>query len=449
MSVLARLKTALGFQTKRTLSTVDDSRGWRVLYDYGTSMTAWQKDLTIDRDQVLSNWAVWACATLIASDIGKCSIRLMEKSKDIWEEISSAAFTPVLLKPNGYQTRQQFMESWTLSKLLFGNAYILLKRDNRKVVVEMHVLDPCRVTPLIAEDGTVLYQLMQDDLPRLNDPTFAVPASEIIHDRFNCLFHPLVGLSPIFSSGLAATQGQKIGINAAKFFENMSRPSGILTAPGAISNETATRLKESWDANYSGDKIGKVAVLGDGLKYEQMSVTASDAQMVEMAKFSAEMICATFHVPAFKIGAGTIPAGQKVADLNEIYYADCLHGLMDAIQTLLAQGLGLDPVQRSVKFDLHDLLKMDMASLMSVLKTGIDAAIYSPNEARQKLNLPAVAGGEAPLSQQQNWSLAQLADRGAIPDASTVSAPEPEEEPEEEMRSFFDTLVKGLQVEHA
>lgn len=432
MSSLVQLQSGLFVpaEQKRALSSVDDSRGWRVLYDYGTSMTAWQKDLTIERDQVLANWAVWACVTLIAGDIGKVNLRLMDRNKDIWEETSSPAFSPVLQKPNGYQTRQQFMESWVLSKLLFGNTYVLLTRDNRGVVVQMHVLDPCRVVPLIAEDGSVYYELMDDDLAKVSE-RLAVPASEIIHDRFNCLYHPLVGLSPIFSSGLAATQGQKISLNAAKFFENMSRPSGILTAPGAISDATALRLKESWDTNYTGDKIGKVAVLGDGLKYEQMSVTASDAQMVEMAKFSAEMICATFHVPAFKIGAGTIPAGQKVADLNEIYYADCLHGLMDAIQTLLGNGLGLEPEKRCVRFDLHDLLKMDMASLMTVLKTGIDAAIYAPNEARQKLNLPPVDGGEAPLSQQQNWSLAQLADRGAIPDASAVAAP-PEEVSEDE-----------------
>ncbi|WP_416380911.1 hypothetical protein, partial [Klebsiella pneumoniae] len=34
-----------------------------------------------------------------------------------------------------------------------------------------------------------------------------VPAREVIHDRFNCLFHPLIGLSPIYAAGLAAMQG--------------------------------------------------------------------------------------------------------------------------------------------------------------------------------------------------------------------------------------------------
>ncbi|WP_349816139.1 hypothetical protein [Escherichia coli] len=37
-----------------------------------------------------------------------------------------------------------------------------------------------------------------------------VPAREVIHDRFNCFFHPLIGLPPVYAAGLAATQGHHI-----------------------------------------------------------------------------------------------------------------------------------------------------------------------------------------------------------------------------------------------
>lgn len=445
MNNLVQLKSGLFVPetTKQALSTVDDTRGWQILYDYNTSMSAWQKDLVIDRDAVALNWTVFACETLIASDIAKCSQKLMMKEGDIWVEAESPSFSPVIKKPNHFQTRQQFIESWVLSKLSWGNTYVLKQRDNRGVVVGLYVLDPCRTIPLVSESGDVFYRLYKDDLSQVREDYLAVPASEIIHDRFNCLFHPLVGLSPILASGLAATQGLKIQTNSAKFFENMSRPSGILTAPGSISDEVAGRLKTSWDSNYSGEKVGKVAVLGDGLKYEAMGISAVDAQMVEQAKFSAEMICSTFHIPAFKIGAGTIPAGQKVEDLNQIYYADCLHAHMDAIQTLETEGFGLDVkkegVQYAVRFDLDDLLKMDSSTQINVIQASINAAVMSPNEGRRKLNLPPVKGGEAPLSQQQNWSLAQLSDRGAIPDAPSVAAP-----PKEDEKSILDKMLCAL-----
>jgi phage portal protein BeeE len=142
--------------------------------------------------------------------------------------------------------------------------------------------------------------------------------------------------------------------------------------------------------------------------------------MVEQLKMTAEMVCTVHHVPAFKVGAGTIPAGQKVEDLNQIYYSDCLHALMDAVATLLTYGLGLDTPKESrtysVRFDLEDLLKMDSASFISYLKEAVDASIMSPNEAREKIGLPPVAGGDSPMIQQQNYSLAAIDKRDKAPD---------------------------------
>lgn len=393
------------------LSSIDQSRGWFTLFDTSGSFS-WQQDEEINRDAVLANWALFSCMTLIAGDIAKCSIKLMEKVDGIWKETESPAFSPVLRKPNRYQTRQQFIDAWMTSKLGYGNAYVLLQRDARGVVVAMYVLDPARVQTLVAENGEVYYQLFRDDLSGLREDFPAVPASEIIHDRFNCLFHPLQGLSPIYACGLAAVQGSAIQRNSSKFFQNMSRPAGILTAPGAISNETAERLKTNWQSNYGGENFGKVAVLGDDLKFQAMAATAADSQMVEQMKLSAEMICSTFHVPAFKIGAGTIPAGQKVEDLNQIYYADCLHALMDAVATGISEGIGLGyPVGgrwMCVKFDLDDLLRMDQASYANVLGTYVDKGLMAPNEGRRKINLPPLLGGDTVYMQQQDFPLDQV-----------------------------------------
>lgn len=423
----------------RTRTSVDGS-GWVLLSD--TYAGSWQQDVQADRDTVLANWAVFSCITLIAQDIAKLCLKLMQRDGDIWTESSNPAYSPVLRKPNAWQTLQQFIECWLLSLLSYGNTYVLKQRDQRGIVVAMYILHPQRVRTLVADDGSVLYDLSQDELSGVRDYQVAVPASEIVHDRINCLFHPLVGLSPIFANGLAAAGGLSINSNLAKFFANMSRPSGLLTAPASISDEVAGRLKTQWHENYGGKNVGKVAVLGDGLKYEAMGISPVDAQMNELLKSSAEMICSTFHVPAFKIGAGTIPAGQKVADLNQIYFSDCLQARMVAIERLLSEGLRLDPAEYCFKFDLDGLLMMDQVSFSGVLGTYVDKALMSPNEGRRRLNLPPVAGGESPLAQQQDYSLAALAKRDAKPDpfgadASNTAAdppgtpadPPPDEDP--------------------
>lgn len=371
---------------------------------------------------------VFACMTLIASDLGKLCLKLMEKVGDIWQETTSPAFSPVLRKPNRYQTRQKFIEQWIISKLSQGNTYVLKERDGRGVVVAMYVLDPCRVRPLVALDGSVYYQLMQDNLATVPENMMAVPASEIIHDRMVCLFHPLVGVSPIFACGLAATQALRIQQNSAKFFENMSRPSGVLTAPGEISDATAARLKANWEDNFTGAKIGKVAVLGDGLKYEAMTVNAVDAQLVEQLKLSAEQICATFHVPAYMVGAAAPPAYNNIEALNQQYYSQCLQALIESVEACLDEGLGLTTITGKMlgtEFELDDLLRMDTATMTAALKDQVAAGIAAPDEARRRLNLPPVPGGKTPYLQQQNYSLAALDKRDSSPDPFAKATPPP------------------------
>ena len=387
---------------------------------------AWQKNETWTNESVLAHYAVYACVTLIANDIGKLRPRLMQLGADgIWTETVSPAFSPVLKKPNNYQNHIQFKQWWQTSKLTNGNAYGLKQRDQRGVVTSIYLLDPCRVLPLVAEDGSIYYQLSNDNLNRVGDGV-TVPASEIIHDRMNCLFHPLVGVSPLYACALAACQSLKMQSDSSTFFANGARPGGILSAPGAISDETAARLKAHWDANYTGTNAGKVAVVGDDLKFQQMRMTAVDSQLIEQFKLTAEMICTAFHVPGFKVGVGAMPTGQKIADLNQIYYSDCLQSLIEEWEACMDDGLSLPTnPPYGIELDLDGLLRMDLGSLVETLAAAVGGGIMAPDEARKRLNMASVEGGATPYLQQQNFSLAALAKRDsqADPFATTPATP--------------------------
>src|SRR4029077_14364872 len=116
-------------------------------------------------------------------------------------------------------------------------------------VTALHVLDPMRGQPLVPDDGSVFYRLSSDNLIGIGEIT--VPAREIIHDRMNCLFHPLVGTPPVFASGLASMLGLNAQKESALVCQNASTPGGILTAPGEISQVEEQRLKEQWENRFS------------------------------------------------------------------------------------------------------------------------------------------------------------------------------------------------------
>lgn len=420
---------------------------------------AWQRNIVCERESILAFGAVYACVTRIANDIAKLPINLVELTGDgIWTAVGTASpYWAVLRKPNHWQNRIQFITQWLLSKLITGNTYVLKERDARGIVTALYVLDPSRVSVLVASDGGVYYRLAKDDLSQIGDQ-ITVPGTEMIHDRMNPLFHPLVGVSPLYAAASSATQGIQIQRNSIKFFSNMSKPGGILTAPAKISDDNAKRIKEYWEAGFTGENAGRVAVLGDGMKYEQLAVPAVEAQLAEQLKLTKEDIAGIFAMPLYKIGAGPVPANNNVEALNQQYHSDCLQTHLESIELCLDEGLGLDKVPGKVygcEFDLDVLLRMDSATQIKTLAEGVGAAIYSPNEARRRMNLPPVDGGETPYLQQQNYSLAALDKRDSQDDPFAKEPPPAlaesagEQENPEVVEAAFVGFVKSLELELA
>ena len=171
---------------------------------------------------MLAFYAIFSCITLISNDIGKLRPTVQRKVDNIWVEDDGNDY-PVLKKPNGFQNHIQFKQYWMHSKLINGNTYALKVRRGREVV-ELMLLDPQRVTPLVSDNGDVFYRLNEDKLSGLDSGQVVVPASEIIHDRINCLYHPLVGLSPVYAAGTSASMALSIQKGNKGFFDNNSNP---------------------------------------------------------------------------------------------------------------------------------------------------------------------------------------------------------------------------------
>jgi len=279
----------------------------------------------------------------------------------------------------------------------------------------LFVLNPYLVTPLVSDDGSVFYRLGRDNIAGLDEDVL-VPASEIIHDRWNCIFHPLVGISPLYASSLSASQGLRIQGNSVSFFRNSSNPGGILTAPGHIPMQQAEEMKQRWEENFSGENNGRVAVLGNGLTFQQIGITAVDAQLIEQLRWTGEVVCSTFHVPPYKIGIGPMPTYQNIQSLNVEYYSQCLQVLLESGEVCMDEGLEMN-TNWGTEFDIDNLLRMDSVTQADVAKTLTSAGLLEIDEGRERfLSLGPTPGGNAAYLQMQNYSLAALARRDASQD---------------------------------
>lgn len=453
-SIFSTITSALT-EKRAPLQSVDGRRGGWLPIIQEAFPGAWQQNIEVRAADVLAFPTAYRCVTLIASDVAKLRVLLVQRDGDgIWTETTSPAYSPVLRKPNPFQTRIQFYETWMISKLTHGNTYVVKARDGRGVVTGLYVLDPNRVDPLIAADGSLFYRLRADELSGLKEDVIA-PAREIIHDRMNPLHHPLVGTSPIYAAGLAAVQGRRIQEESAHFFGNGAKPGGFLTSDQEIGDESAREIKENWATSFTGKNAGKIAVLADGLKYEAIHVNAHDAQMIEQLKWSAETVCSVFGVPGYKVGVGSAPSLNNVEALDNQYYAQCLQTHFEHIELLLDEGLGM-PDGLGTEFDLADLMRLDSKTQMEVLDKA--KGKMTPNEQRKRLNLKPVPGGDTVYMQEQDHSLAALAKRDARDDPfakgpAPAPAPDPapandnaeaQAEAEAQARAALDVITKGL-----
>jgi HK97 family phage portal protein len=385
---------------------------------------AWQNNQELRLETALSNPVVFRCVSLIATDVGKLPLRLMAvDGNGIWHETTSPAFSPVLRTPNRYQTPAQFFETWMISKLLWGNTYVLKDRDARGVVTALYVLDPCRVKPLVSPEGAVYYELQVNELAGILSTAgpLVVPARELIHDRWNCAFHPLVGLSPLYACGGAASQGNAIQSASTAFFSKGGQPSGVMMPPDPtieMDQATIERLSATW----KGLGPGGTAFLGRLFKYEPVGSSAVDAELTAQLGMTAKTIAGCFGVPISMVDSSQQPpyANSEASTLQ--YHSQCLQTHLTAIEVLMDAGLEL-PAPYGTEFDLDDLIWLDVGTRTKAAHDAIGAGAMTPNEARRKyFGLGPVPGGDTPYLQQQYVSLESLSNRDL---GVTAPAPAP------------------------
>lgn len=400
--------------------------GWPGGWPREFTTGAWQRNLTCQTEDLTAFSAVYACVTIISGDIAKLGLNLWrELERGGREKAVTHPYWRLFHHPNDWQTVVEFIQQWVTSVLLTGNAYVLMRRDARGVVSSMHVLDPRRVRVYVTEQGEPVYRVAQDTLADVVTLEELVPARDMIHDRMNPLFHPLVGVSPIISAAGAAAAGNHILEQSGAFFGAMSRPSGLLIpqTPGLLTPQQQKDLKEAWTANYGGAaNAGKVAVLPAHMTWTAMTMTAADSQLIDQLKFSVEDVARAYRVPGFMLGDLTKVSYRNAEQLTRIYHQGCLQYHLERIEWRLDASLEL-ATDISAEFDLAALFRMESDVRATTAKSWLDAGVKAINEVRAEEGLPPVKGGEKPRLQAQYQPL------DAPAPAAPASAPPPPQDP--------------------
>lgn len=284
-------------------------------------------------------------------------------------------------KPNRWQTPSQFKRMMEAHVQLRGNAYAFMGRDSRGRVSSLTPLNPDRVEVKQLDDLSLVYKYTRPDGRQTlftQDEIFRVMGLSL---------DGVTGLSVLAYAreaiGLSLAQDQ----HGAAVFRNGANMTGAFSLPeGRTLSETqiASLRAQLNDFRQGGAREASAIVLEDGMKYQQMGLSAQDAEWIEARKFSRTDICMFFDVPPHMIGItdGNTQLGSSIEQQTQGYVTfsleDSFVGWEEAI------GLHcLDWVNNPelyARFNRNALVRGDIKTRWAAYVSAMQWGVKSPND---------------------------------------------------------------------
>lgn len=400
----------------------------RKMADYVRSLTIREPDAWIDRSRMgdagevvtdstaLSLSAVWACRNLICGTIASLPLMVYRTAPDGSRAVARDHPLYRILhdSPNFEQTAVDWLDFVTSAIELRGNAHARIRRDGSRIV-SLVPIHPDRVTVQRKADGSLEYR-WSDDKGR----QFTEVETDILHIR-GPGGDSLGGMSTLQFGRNAFSLARAADRAAAGMFKNGLRPSGVVTFEQWLSKEQRELADTALVEKYAGAmNAGRPMVLEGGTKWQQITISPEDAQMLESRAFSVEEICRFFLVPPFMIGhtekSTSWGTGLEQQTLGFLKFS--LRYRLKRIEQAMEKQL-LTPADRAagvrIEFNIEGLLRADSAGRSTFYQSALNNGWMTINEVRAKENLPPVEGGDVPRMQSQNVPITEAGKTPALP----------------------------------
>lgn len=356
-------------------------------FDGGTSIYG-----AVSDGQAMRVAAVWACVRLLATAIAMLpvSVYKREGEKNVLDT-GHPAHRLLSLRPNYWQSPFEFFQMVVTHLLLQGNFYAQ-KVTYRGEITDLVYLDPRFVTPKL-EAGKITYQYKNGDVERV------FKQSEILHIRGLCT-DGVRGLSVLEAARNTIGASVEMEKHGAGMMQNGARPSGVLSTELELSDEGFERIRKDFEANVVGaEAAGRPLILEQGLKWQQISLSAIDAQFIEQRKFARNEIAMFFGVPPHMIGdieRGT-SWGSGIEQQNLGFLVHTLMPYIVNIQQACLRDLIPENEQPNfvVKFDTSLLTRADFVARQNGLQIMARNGVLSQNDWRKIEGFDPIDGEEA------------------------------------------------------
>lgn len=392
--------------------TLQDGSSWTAAFGYDNG-----SGKAVSTETALRLSTFWACVRVTAQAVSCLPAAIYERVGDNDRKRVDDELAEIICEsPNEDQTPLEYWEGVVAWLLTQGNAY------SEKVTLgdRLTALQPIGSTncmPVRKPDGTLVYRVID------RGQTEELPREKIFHIK-GFGFGGDLGLSAVrygaqtFGTAMAADE---VG---ARLFSSGLSAGGLLKSEGNPTAEQKAEIRQLMEKFIGSANTGKLLMLPKGLSFEQLSISPVDAELLDQKKFSIEEICRWTGTPPIIIGhaaEGQTMWGSGVEQILIAWLTLGIDPLCDRIEARVKKQL-IRPTgrrNRYFEFNREALLQMDSEAKAAFLSTMTQNGLMTRNEARAKLNLPKMTGGDV-LTAQTN--LAPLDKLGAANDGNQARA---------------------------
>jgi HK97 family phage portal protein len=380
---------------------------------YVTTSSATQAGRTVDMSVLSRNSTVMACLATKARAISQLPIQIMayndadqlvnachDPSIGSRDKIKARQVYSLLTNPNNFQSQYEFWYQFSMWLDMAGECYtVLWRKDQTKsdqTPLEMYVLDATLITTQLTETRYPMYVL--------SSPTYGFSKNQPL-DYWQVIHLMEMGWqgSGGWNKGtlLAELIGldQDIDLYANYVMQNGAKPSGLFVTdqviPDSKYKEIAARLKEGW-SQLTGSrptdpsKPGQGMLLDNGMKYMPVDMLSiQDADLAALKEQTMKRICGVFGVPPQMISVGEGKFNNTQSMLDE-FYKSTISPLLTNIEQKLKMSLLQGFPNLYIQFQTENFLKGAPLDQMNYSVAGVNAGIFTPNEARKYLGLAEI-----------------------------------------------------------
>ncbi len=343
-----------------------------------TSGGATAKPVTFDTAMTVS--AVFACIRLLAETVSSLPLNMYKLDADGNRTIEKNHDLIKLLKhrPNRRQTRIEFFEQLMLNLVSSGNAYVLLGYIGKRLV-SLQVLNSGSIEPELLANGDMIYHWTQLDGTRKK-----LTEAEVWHIR---LFgNGLIGLSPLAQAKKSIGVGLAGDDKVTDLMSNGAKPTGTLLTENWPTREQRADLREELSGLMNGDQT-EIAVLGGNMKWQAISLTPEDLELLATRRFTLEEICRFFGVPSVLVNdlsASTV-WGSGIDSIISGFYKFVLRTYLEKLEISMVVNLlpRTEWESYELEFEADAILRASLKDRIESTAKQVLSGMMTPNEARK------------------------------------------------------------------